>query len=1048
MATPRKLSLPVVLIVTMWLGAAASGQDSHEEGFEEGLGDFTVSSWRAVSPGGLTEAAFHGGGRCVELTGGAGAGDVTVLWWNNPGIKLLAGERYTVSVWVKTQDVAGVELRIAVPDGVEISGLKTDRLTGTNDWKKLQQSFTVSAAVQPKHIAVWMTGPGKVWADDFRLQGKTVPTWRKEVEIDPAGVRTEKDFMALLKRSGLETTGYANYFTGRWPNISFIGGMVMGNRSEDLEFFYSKPFKWWTEVLDYVMQDGGDVYGIRARIHRYKEKGNVAPVRSFLLTIRTDTLLRDYHPSYIYANGRRIWDAKKHPLLNGKICAPFSVEEGVDPVIDMVVDRKYTPKVKGLAFRMFFVQYLGEPGVKVDLKGASDEATGSPADKLEKFQFGLFPSGYDFWTTEGPTFAEIKKAWKPNFRPDYPVDEVYLAPVLFRAPGRGKYHDFMVTYGGGNVLGNKPDAALARKNASYLRAVLCSPSAADAKAIFELGPGFQAHRFSEGSAPGKEAVAAAKRATGQPERVKVIFEPFPPALSRAQQYERGCDILVLKNEEDPQYNIMMSMGRGAGRTAGKPFGFYWEQTHYPYPSLDEKLHTCMLYYLSGGSYIGGEAEAAHAFGEDIVADWVVPFVKALRFAMVHPARGKPVVPVGILWGQGDAWWIPYNVFGEMDTFQRHIEYDHATRSLKCEPAVTRVFPWMPQDRRVWRWPNTGHLAMFIDHVDELKGYDLLDVFFPKYGDAFTARITRLLTGTPYGPVDFVYGDKASAEHLASFGMIAVLGHAGLNGKLEAKLTHAAEAGAPVLVGAQHFKIGRRWVKAFGLTILPRQSASVDGPVTGDAALYEGKTGQFSGKVYGFNGDGWETVASVGEKPLVVRKTVGKAPVYVYLGEWMHQGGDALRPILAAMGEQAAPLRFAPADDQMEYVAYRKGAGAWVALFNHGGIPIGCDRLKKLRAIPPEPLVSKVKGPYKGRIEFRLARLGLDPKADYSLYEVEGIDGRAFEQVISGHKTFTVRRIDDSQQKDGVITATVGFAKRGQYVIAPTGRGREVFFGKP
>jgi len=868
--------------------------------------------------------------------------------------------------------------------------------------------------------------------------------WKKRIEIDPAGVTTEQAFKSLLEKNGVKEAGYVNWFVGRWPYISFIGGMAMCNRSEDLEFFYEKPFKWWTEVLDYVMEDGGNTYGIRATVRRYKEM-KAAPLRSYLLTVRTDTLLERYHPSAIYANGRKVWDYKKHPMQKGKLLVPFSVEEAVNPVIDLVVDKQYTPDTKGLAFRMFFLTYLGEPGVKVDLKGAAEMAEGSPADKLEKFAFGVFPSGYDAWTENGPTFAELRKNWKPNFRPEYPVDKVYLSPTIGSLGTEGKYHDFMVTYGGCNLLG-KPNAALAKKGASSLAGVLVDIKDAQAgKAVLALDPRFDVVWFTGEGDNGQgniKVVADAKQATGAPERCVSVHEPFPPALSKAHEYEHGTDILCLKNEEDPQLNIMIAMCRGAGHSFGKPFGYYWEQTHYPYPSLDEKLHACLLYYLSGGSWIGAEAENAPSFEKEIVAEWVFPYVQALRFAMVHPARGKQIVPIGILWGQGDKWWVPYNPFGQMDTFVRHIEYEHATKTLTCEPAFIHPYPWMPQDRAKWNFQTAAHLGWFIDAIPEIRGYDMLDVFFPKYGDACTANLTRLLTGTPCGPVDFVYGDKTPVETLKTYGLLAILGHANVNAPLEAKLAQCLEAGIPVFLGAQHF---RSQGKLLGLTLQGSQPAQ--GAVAGSGAFDGKMNGTYDGKVWAFLGDGWETVARAGDKPLIVSRLIGKTPAFVYLGELVKDGGAAIRPVLSRMGEQAAPLEFAPKDDYMEYVAWRKGAGTWLALFNHGNIVIGCDRLKEPRAVPPFPLNTKPKGPYKGEVQFRLEKLGLDPKGEWALFEVEGIDGKAFDEVISGNKTFTVREIAGTL-KDGIISAKVEIAKRAEYVIAPKGQGEAVFFGKP
>ncbi len=1024
-------------------------QESNDQDFEQDAGKFSVTYWRGTSAGELTDKVAHGGKKSMQLVGGAGADDVTALMWKNPGIKFLAGQKYTVSIWVKAESAGKVQLKIDLPATMGAKGLSDESIRGTSDWTQLSQTFTVAKTDQPEAISLQLTGPGRVWADDFKIDGKTGLAWTKTIEIDPKGITTENAMLDLLKQQGVKPTGYANWFTGRWPYISFIGGMCMANRSEDLEFFYEKPFKWWTEVLDYAMEDGGSTYGIRAKIWLYKDAGAPQPLRSFLLTIRTDTMLdKGYIPSYIYANGRMVWDAKLHPIQKGKILVPFSIEEATEPVIDMVIDKKHTPNTKGLAFRMFFVQYLGEPGVKVDLKGAEDApAKGSPADKLEKFRFGLFPSGYDAWTTNGPTFAELKKKWKPNFRPNYPVDEVYLCPNIEDQPATGKYHDFMVTYGGANLMANKPNPEMAK--ASYMRGALGdSADVNDAKMVLGLGPNFQVHWFHEGSTDqsSKAAIEAAKKATGAPERVKSVQEPFPPALAPAKQYEYGTDILIYKNEEDPQYNIMMSMCRGAGRTYGKPFGFYWEQTHYPYPSLDEKLNACLLFYLSGGSWIGAEADSAPSFEKEIVADWVYPYVEALRFAMVHPARGANIVPVGIVWTDGEKYNAPFNPFGEMDTFLRHIEYDHATRTLKTEPAFTHPYPWMPADRNQWRFENSGHIGWFYDSLSEMQGYDLLDVFFPQFGDAFTARITRLLTGTPYGPVDFVYGDKATPEHLKSFGVLAMLGHGVVRDDVEKNLTAAVEAGVPLVIGCQQFYGGSVNIphKPFGLTLSGAADAS--GAVTGIDEFYKGKEGNFSGKLLSYKGDGWETVASVGEKPLVIRKTFGKGQVYVFLGQWTKDGGAALRPILSALAAKAAPLVFDKPDDTIEYVPYKKGAGAWVAVFNHGNIVIGCDRITEQRATPPEPLFSKRKGPYKGSIEFRLDKLGLENRDDWELYEVLGIDGKAFDDVISGNKTFQVKALK-STLKDGVIKADVTIDKRAEYVIAPKGKGSDVFFGK-
>ena len=91
--------------------------------------------------------------------------------------------------------------------------------------------------------------------------------WNEQIAIDPLGV------MGDLAAPNLQFKTPVNSFTRRWPYISFLGGMAMGNRSEDLEFFCTEPFKWHSTIFDYVLEDEGDIYGLRARIVPYKELG-------------------------------------------------------------------------------------------------------------------------------------------------------------------------------------------------------------------------------------------------------------------------------------------------------------------------------------------------------------------------------------------------------------------------------------------------------------------------------------------------------------------------------------------------------------------------------------------------------------------------------------------------------------------------------------------------------------------------------------------------------------------------------------------------------
>ena len=441
-----------------------------------------------------------------------------------------------------------------------------------------------------------------------------------------------------------------NWFTGRWPYISFLGGMVMGNRSEDLEFFYSQPFKWYTTVLDYVLTDGGKVYGLRAKFHRYKEGAAAQAVRSFLLNIRTDVLLAEYHPSYIYANGRRVWDYKKHKMGAGSIQVPFSVEEAGDMTIDMVVDKEYTPDTKGLAFRMFFLNYLGEPGVKVDLANARGEGRRLAGRPASAFRLRPVSQRLRFLEQPGRAFRRDQRSWKPNFRPDYPTDDVGLCPFCFDAAAKGKYHEFMTTYGGCNVAGNGATAAMFQAN-PYLRGAL-SPikDPADARRILAIDPKLRVFWFrgENGTAVGERAGTCRQEPGRQPGAGHGHVRTLPAharQLSRIRARQRPVDPEERGRPAGQHHDVDGPRRRPHLRQA---VWLLLGANALSVPLLDEKLHVCLLYYLCGGSWMSAELDAAPSFAGDIVAEWVYPLVQALRFAMVHPARGRPIVPIGIV----------------------------------------------------------------------------------------------------------------------------------------------------------------------------------------------------------------------------------------------------------------------------------------------------------------------------------------------------------------------------------------------------------------
>ena len=101
------------------------------------------------------------------------------------------------------------------------------------------------------------------------------------------------------------------------------------------------------------------------------------------------------------------------------------------------------------------------------------------------------------------------------------------------------------------------------------------------------------------------------------------------------------------------------------------------------------------------------------------------------------------------------------------------------------------------------WKTTRHYQI----GDEFADYRLLDLVFPGYGTPDTARLDRLFTGTPFGPVDMIPWDTP-ANRLQGYGLIV---HMGANGMDEVQLTAL-----------------RRYVEQGGTTVLALGQVRVEG----------------------------------------------------------------------------------------------------------------------------------------------------------------------------------------------------------------------------
>ncbi len=130
----------LTLGMTTLLGNAQDGADPC---VEKDLTTLDLCSWRTTPSGALTDRVTYDGKKTIELEGNASPDVVTAAAWQNPDIRLLAGQRYTVAALVKTDGASAVSLAIDIPQEVPVEGLRSRSISPTTNWSTSPTGRTV-----------------------------------------------------------------------------------------------------------------------------------------------------------------------------------------------------------------------------------------------------------------------------------------------------------------------------------------------------------------------------------------------------------------------------------------------------------------------------------------------------------------------------------------------------------------------------------------------------------------------------------------------------------------------------------------------------------------------------------------------------------------------------------------------------------------------------------------------------------------------------------------------------------------------------------------
>ena len=96
-------------------------------------------------------------------------------------MSLSAGKTYEFSGFIQASS-AKPQIRLALPEGSVVRENEGEDPAETSGWRRLWRRVTVSKDVKPSYLAIWLQGPGRIWADDLSFRELVLPPFALEAE--------------------------------------------------------------------------------------------------------------------------------------------------------------------------------------------------------------------------------------------------------------------------------------------------------------------------------------------------------------------------------------------------------------------------------------------------------------------------------------------------------------------------------------------------------------------------------------------------------------------------------------------------------------------------------------------------------------------------------------------------------------------------------------------------------------------------------------------------------------------------------------------------
>ena len=399
----------------------------------------------------------------------------------------------------------------------------------------------------------------------------------------------------------------------------------------------------------------------------------------------------------------------------------------------------------------------------------------------------------------------------------------------------------------------------------------------------------------------------------QAEHFRVVGHFDRAAFQNAYAVHCGVDMVVPKNIHRQSLNIVVANARGTARAYDVEYGYcfdMWNRTIWPNMSPETIENLLKVYYHAGAGSMMNELPV-YNLKENAWTGYAPVWLDFVRYAKTHPQRGISRSRIAVMRAMGDDWnrvASPSSGWESVRLIPWLFCYDHLFGALKKEGTTLSLLQKLDQYiASKTSNAGSGNAAMqyFNENRSEIPDdlfwytdFNLLNLFFRDYGNYYTTDMDRLVTGTPYGPVDFIPWDTP-LEKMNQYDVIIYLGR-----------------GLGIGSTRQERENLEDYVHAGGRLVMAR--------------------GQLRNDDDGFERDSFCGIGFAGMQPGLTRGSWGKGEIWLASGEWLTC--DGYEAAECAVMEAAEPAKWLILENDNGYIEYnilKKREMYSVPVFNHG-----------------------------------------------------------------------------------------------------------------